>query len=113
MTYEDLKLNDGQILDVLMVARKEGALAMIHAENSECISWLTKKLLASGHTAPCFHAEFRPMLVEREASSCRHGNEKNIFKKRYQIEMPILTIFRHDTNRMAGTHYRAGNSCRS
>ena len=68
LTYDDLKLNDGQILDVLTVARNEGALAMIHAENSECISWLTKKLLAAGHTAPRFHAESRPMLVEREAT---------------------------------------------
>lgn len=68
MTYDDLKLDDGQILDVLALARNEGALAMIHAENSECINWLTKKLLAAGQTAPRFHADSRPMLVEREAT---------------------------------------------
>jgi len=68
MTYDDLKLADGQILDVLDVARRHGAMAMIHAENSECIEWLTKRLEAGGRTAPRYHAHARPMLVEREAT---------------------------------------------
>jgi len=68
MTYDDLKLDDGQILDVLAVARREGAMAMIHAENADCIAWLTKKLEAAGQTAPRFHSHSRPMLVEREAT---------------------------------------------
>jgi len=68
MTYDDLKLDDGQILDVLAVAREQGAMAMIHAENADCIEWLTKRLEAAGRTAPRFHAHARPMLVEREAT---------------------------------------------
>lgn len=68
MTYDDLKLDDAQILDVLDVARSHGALAMIHAENADCIEWLTKRLEASGRTAPRWHAHARPMLVEREAT---------------------------------------------
>jgi dihydropyrimidinase len=68
MTYDDLKLNDRQVLDVLALARREGAMAMIHAENTDCIAWLTEQLLAAGHTAPKFHAAARPMLVEREAT---------------------------------------------
>ncbi|MEO7337774.1 MAG: dihydropyrimidinase [Caldimonas sp.] len=68
MTYDDLKLNDGQILDVLDVARRHGAMAMIHAENSECIAWLTKRLEGEGRRAPRYHAQSRPMLVEREAT---------------------------------------------
>lgn len=68
MTYDDLKLNDGQILDVLALARAEGAMAMIHAENADCIGWLTKRLLDAGHTGPKYHAASRPMLVEREAT---------------------------------------------
>ena len=68
MTYDDLKLDDGQILDVLSVARAHGAMAMIHAENADCIEWLTKRLEAAGRTAPRFHAHARPMLVEREAT---------------------------------------------
>ncbi|MDM0090515.1 MULTISPECIES: dihydropyrimidinase [unclassified Variovorax] len=68
MTYDDMKLDDGQILDVLDVARQEGAMAMLHAENSDCIEWLTRRLEAAGRTAPRFHAHARPMLVEREAT---------------------------------------------
>jgi dihydropyrimidinase len=68
MTYDDLKLDDGQILDVLAVARAHGAMAMIHAENADCIEWLTRRLEAAGRTAPRFHAHSRPMLVEREAT---------------------------------------------
>jgi len=68
MTYDDLKLNDTQILDVLEVARQRGAMAMIHAENADCIEWLTKRLEAAGRTAPRWHAHARPMLVEREAT---------------------------------------------
>ena len=68
MTYDDLKLDDRQILDVLEFARREGAMAMIHAENSDCIAWLTEKLEAAGRTAPRYHATSRPPPVEREAT---------------------------------------------
>jgi dihydropyrimidinase len=68
MTYDDLKLNDRQILETLAAARRLGAMAMIHAENTDCIAWLTDQLLAAGHSAPRFHAASRPMLVEREAT---------------------------------------------
>ncbi|HUA53772.1 MAG TPA: dihydropyrimidinase [Candidatus Sulfotelmatobacter sp.] len=68
MTYDDLKLDDRQILDVLEFARREGAMAMIHAENTDCIAWLTEKLEAAGRTAPKYHATSRPAPVEREAT---------------------------------------------
>ncbi len=68
MTYDDMKLNDKQIIQLLSVARKHGALAMIHAENTDLIAWLTETLLASGHTEPRYHAASRPNLVEREAT---------------------------------------------
>ena len=68
MTYDDLKLSDAQILDVLEVARREGGLVMVHAENSDVIAWLTERLTAAGDIAPRFHAASRPMAVEREAT---------------------------------------------
>lgn len=68
MTYDDLKLSDRQMLEVFEVARREGAMVMVHAENSDAISWLTDRLTAAGHTAPSYHAESRPMAVEREAT---------------------------------------------
>ena len=68
MTYDDLKLDDGQILSTLEVARREGAMAMIHAENSDAIAFLTRRLTEQGRTAPRFHGLSRPMPVEREAT---------------------------------------------
>jgi len=68
MTYDDLKLNDRQMLDVLAAARRHGAMTLVHAENSECIGWLTESLVNNGLTAPRYHANARPMLVEREAT---------------------------------------------
>ncbi|RDK02986.1 dihydropyrimidinase [Paraburkholderia lacunae] len=68
MTYDDMKLDDRQIIDVLACARIHGAMTMIHAENSDCIGWLTERLLAAGLTAPKYHGESRPMMVEREAT---------------------------------------------
>ena len=68
MTYDDLKLNDREILELLSVAREHQALVMIHAENSDCIGWLTERLSDAGQTAPKYHAVSRPMAVEREAT---------------------------------------------
>ena len=68
MTYDDLKLDDGQILSLLEVARAQGAMAMIHAENSDAIAFLTERLMAQGKTAPRFHGLSRPMPIEREAT---------------------------------------------
>lgn len=68
MTYEAMRLPDRQILDVLAAAKSHGALVMVHAENFECLTWLTEKLEAAGKTEPKYHATSRPMAVEREAT---------------------------------------------
>lgn len=68
MTYDDLKLADGQILQVLELARREQAMAMIHAENTDAIAFLTEKLLAAGKVQPRYHGLSRPSPVEREAT---------------------------------------------
>ena len=68
MTYESLKLSDREILDVLDAARTLGALSMIHAENDDCIAWLTERLLAQGKTAPRYHALAHSAIGEREAT---------------------------------------------
>jgi dihydropyrimidinase len=69
MTYDALKLDDGQILDILALAGEHGALVMVHAENHDMIRWLTRKLLAHGHTAPKFHAVAHDALAESEATN--------------------------------------------
>ncbi|WP_119420101.1 dihydropyrimidinase [Desertibaculum subflavum] len=68
MTYDSLKVNDRQILDILALARREGAMTMIHAENTDCIEWLTEKLELAGRVQPRYHATSRPNVVEREAT---------------------------------------------
>jgi dihydropyrimidinase len=68
MTYDDLRLNDRQILDVMAVARDTGALVMVHAENYDAIRFLTEQMEASGRTSPRYHATSRPIPVEREAT---------------------------------------------
>ena len=68
MTYELLRLNDAQMLDVLAAADRERALVMVHAENHEMIQWLTKKLLARGHGAPKYHMTAHHALAEAEAT---------------------------------------------
>jgi dihydropyrimidinase len=68
MTYPDLKLEDREILDVLAVARTHGGMVMIHAENDDCVTWLTERLLDEGVSGPPGHAKSRPVPVEREAT---------------------------------------------
>ncbi|EIM80355.1 dihydropyrimidinase [Stereum hirsutum FP-91666 SS1] len=68
MTYAALKLNDGQILDVLLAARKYGVTTMVHCENADVIDWMTKSLESRGMTQPWHHGTSRPPLVESEAT---------------------------------------------
>jgi dihydropyrimidinase len=68
MTYDDLRLSDREMLEVLDVARRHGALVMVHAENADCIAWLTERLMDESHLAPRYHALSRPPVVEREAT---------------------------------------------
>ena len=69
MTYDLLALDDRQMLDVLAVARREGALVMVHAENHEMIKWLTGRLLDRGLGAPRYHAVSHVRLAEGEATN--------------------------------------------
>jgi dihydropyrimidinase len=69
MTYDLLALDDGQMLEILAVARREGALVMVHAENHEMIKWLTSRLLERGLSAPRFHAVSHTRVAEGEATN--------------------------------------------
>ena len=68
MTYEDMMLNDRQILEVFECARQTGALVMVHCEGYDAIRFLTERLESAGKTAPYYHASSRPISVEREAT---------------------------------------------
>ena len=69
MTYDLLQLDDYQMLDVLSLARREGAMTMVHAENHDMIRWLTDRLLEGGHRAPKYHAVSHARVAESEATS--------------------------------------------
>lgn len=68
MTYDDLVLNDRELLEVFEVARKERALVMVHCEGYDTIRFLTERLEQAGDRAPYYHAVSRPEVVEREAT---------------------------------------------
>ncbi len=85
MTYETLKLNDRQVISILALARREGAMVMVHAENSDCIAWLTAEHETHGKTAPYFHALSRPPAVERE------GAHRAITMSEI-VDVPILLV---------------------
>ena len=67
MTYDLMKIDDGQFLDILSVAKRHGALTMVHAENSGIIKWISDRLVAAGHTQPRYHAISHPVAAEAEA----------------------------------------------
>jgi dihydropyrimidinase len=85
MTYDALKLTDRQILDVLALAKSEKLQVMVHAENSDAISWLTERLIREGKTTPRYHAVSRPQIVEREATH-------RIITLAELIDVPILIV---------------------
>ncbi|ANN79476.1 dihydropyrimidinase [Bordetella flabilis] len=68
MTYDRMKLDDYQLLDVLDVADREGALVMVHAENNDMIRWIARRLVERGLTAPKYHAVAHTPLAESEAT---------------------------------------------
>src|ERR1700716_4422730 len=68
MTYDDLVLNDRQLLEVFEVARRERALVMVHAEGYDAIKYMTDRLQRAGQNSSFFHTASRPELVEREAA---------------------------------------------
>lgn len=68
MTYDKLKLDDYQLLDVLELADREGALVMLHAENHDMIRWLAQRLIERGLKAPKFHGVAHDPLAETEAT---------------------------------------------
>ena len=67
MTYDLMKIDDGQFLDILSIARSYGALTMVHAENDSIIKWTSEKLLKKGYNAPRYHAISHPAMAEEEA----------------------------------------------
>lgn len=55
-----LRLQDGEIFQVMRTARDSGILTMMHAENGDVIDILVKEAVAASHLTPIWHARTRP-----------------------------------------------------
>ena len=85
MTYDRLRLDDLQVLEVFAAAREFGAFVMVHAENHDMIRWLRKRLLERGHVKPKYHAISHPRVGEGEAAN-------RAIAMSQLIDIPILIV---------------------
>ncbi len=65
-----LRLQDGEIFQVMRVARNNQLLVMVHAENGDVIDLLVNEALKAGHFTPEWHALTRPA----------EGSIENVFR---------------------------------
>jgi dihydropyrimidinase len=62
-----LRLQDGEIFQLMMKAAEHGMLTMLHAENGDVIDVLVAEALKDGHSEPIWHARTRPAWGAVEA----------------------------------------------
>lgn len=86
MTYEALQLRDNEILSVLLAARQNHILTMIHAENGDMLSWLTDQLEAAKLFAPKYHVNSHAPILESEATN------RAIALSSLMADTPILLV---------------------
>jgi dihydropyrimidinase len=101
MTYPKWKLEDYQLLEVISVAEREGALVMVHAENDDMIRWIAKRLIERGHGAPKFHGVAHDALAEAEATN-------RIIMLSRLLGAPVLIV--HVSSPEAANTIRAGQA---
>ncbi len=63
-----LMVDDASIFRAMRVARDNGAMVCMHAENGPVIQALVDEAVAAGHAAPRYHATTRPSILEGEAT---------------------------------------------
>ena len=85
MTYDKMIVSDEQMLDILVTARQNGGLTMVHAENNAMIKWMSGRLIDRGYDAPKYHAVSHPAVAEVEA--VRRGITLASF-----VEAPLLFV---------------------
>ncbi|KAK5130084.1 hypothetical protein LTR08_002472 [Meristemomyces frigidus] len=68
MTYDALKVNDREVLNILFACKALGMTTMIHAESHDMIAFIIDGLERNKYTEPYFHAIARPRIAEDEAS---------------------------------------------
>src|SRR5262245_18927525 len=63
-----LMVDDATIFKAMRVARDNGAMICMHAENGPVSQVLIEEAVAAGHKGPKYHATTRPSLMEGEAT---------------------------------------------
>lgn len=63
-----MQLTDRQIINVLRVCAKYGAIVVAHCENGDIIEYNSEKLVSQGLTGPEGHLLSRPECIEAEAT---------------------------------------------
>lgn len=101
MTYDKLRLDDGQLLEVMAVAQRERAMVMVHAENHEVIQWIARRLLDRGHRAPRFHTVAHAPVAEGEATH-------RVIALSTLLDQPLLVV--HVSDPVAIGHIRAAQT---
>lgn len=69
MAYDSLRVNDGEIYDILKCLKKYNGILGVHCENGDLVNTMVKEQLNKGNTTPKAHPLSRPNLVEAEAVS--------------------------------------------
>ncbi len=69
MAYDSLRINDGDIYDMLKSLKKYKAILGVHCENGDLVNTMIKEQLSNGNTEPSAHPLSRPNMVEAEAVS--------------------------------------------
>lgn len=99
LTYDRLRIEDAQFLDVLDAARQHGLMVCVHAENHGMITWMGRRLLEGGYRAPRYHVPSHPRLGEVEAIG-------RAIACAALIDQPLM-IFHVSTAEGAGVIHRA------
>lgn len=92
MVYDGMRLSDGEILEILQIAKDNNGLVCVHAENYDSINYTIAKLLSEGKTEPIYHAISRPQKCEAEATN-------RVVKLAEMIDAPVYVV--HVSNREA------------
>lgn len=69
MVYDGMRLRDGELMEILKIAKDNDGLVCVHAENYDSINYRIEGLLAEGKTQPIYHAVSRPQKCEAEATN--------------------------------------------
>ena len=69
MAYDNLKVNSGEIYEILKAVKEEKGIIGVHCENGDLINELIKEQKLLGHLTPKAHPLSRPDVVEAEAIS--------------------------------------------